>query len=384
MPQKTVQVLKRWDIFCQVVDNYGDIGVSWRLARQLVAEYGYPVRLWVDELAAFHAIFPPCDPTLNRQLCGGVEVCRWASDFPQTEPADVVVEAFCCKPPASYVTAMALRRPKPVWINLEYLSAESWILGCHSLPSPHLCLPLVKHFFFPGFVPETGGLLLEKNLFERRDAFQRSPEAIAAFWSSFGWETPAPEVVKISLFCYPNTALAELADVWAAAPYPVLCLIPEGTPGATLAAGGEKLPPGAQLRRGNLEIRVLPFMEQDAYDRLLWACDCNFVRGEDSFVRAQWAAKPLVWHIYPQDENAHEVKLAAFLELYCAEIPQSETNALRNFWSNWSRGKMSERDWSDFWRHRQALDEHARRWSEVLRGNGSLAANLVLFCNNMI
>ncbi|WP_187492385.1 elongation factor P maturation arginine rhamnosyltransferase EarP, partial [Pantoea agglomerans] len=22
-----------WDIFCTVVDNYGDIGVTWRLAR---------------------------------------------------------------------------------------------------------------------------------------------------------------------------------------------------------------------------------------------------------------------------------------------------------------------------------------------------------------
>ncbi len=38
------------DIFCAVVDNYGDIGVCWRLARQLAHEHGMTVRLWVDDL----------------------------------------------------------------------------------------------------------------------------------------------------------------------------------------------------------------------------------------------------------------------------------------------------------------------------------------------
>ena len=38
-----------WDIFCSVVDNFGDIGVTWRLARQLVAVIlptndGHPVK----------------------------------------------------------------------------------------------------------------------------------------------------------------------------------------------------------------------------------------------------------------------------------------------------------------------------------------------------
>ncbi|MBY0444112.1 MAG: elongation factor P maturation arginine rhamnosyltransferase EarP, partial [Burkholderiales bacterium] len=38
----------RWDIFCRVIDNYGDIGVCWRLARQLSFEHGFAVRLMVD------------------------------------------------------------------------------------------------------------------------------------------------------------------------------------------------------------------------------------------------------------------------------------------------------------------------------------------------
>jgi uncharacterized repeat protein (TIGR03837 family) len=316
----------------------------------------------------------------------GVEVCRWVPDFPQVEPAEVVIEAFGCALPPSYVAAMAARQLKPAWINLEYLSAESWVLGCHGLPSPHPQLPLVKHFFFPGFAPQAGGLLLEEGLFERRDAFQRSPRDIAAFWASLGEEAPLAQAVKISLFCYPNPALAGLLGAWAASPAPVVCFVPEGTPAAAVAGalGKVRLLPNARLHKASLTIRVLPFLEQDAYDRLLWACDCNFVRGEDSFVRAQWAAKPLVWHIYPQEENAHEVKLSAFLDLYCAQLPAVEANALRDFWSKWTRGGMGELDWGDFWQHRRALEQHALRWSETLRTNGDLAANLVYFCNNMI
>ena len=76
---------------------------------------------------------------------------------------------------------------------------------------------------------------------------------------------------------------------------------------------------GAARTRGALTVRVLPFVPQDDYDRLLWACDVNFVRGEDSFVRAQWAGQPFLWHIYLQDENLHHVKLRAFLQRYAAD-----------------------------------------------------------------
>jgi len=377
---------RRWDIFCHVVDNFGDAGVCWRLARQLVAEYGFSVRLWADDLTPFSKLFPGFDPTRENQSCLGVEVHRWTPEFPQTEPAEVVIEAFGCRLPDSYVAAMAEKAAKPVWINLEYLSAEDWVEGCHRLPSPHPSLPLVKYFFFPGFTAKTGGLLLENGLFERRDAFQRLPQEQVAFWASLGWAMPAPEAVTVSLFCYANPAVAGLLAAWADAAIPVLCCVPEGLPADAVAAalGKERLLPGEQVQSGSLIVRVLPFLEQDVYDRLLWSCDCNFVRGEDSFVRAQWAAKPLVWQIYPQEENAHEVKLAAFLDLYCAELPPAAANAVRNFWTMWNRGEMNAHAWNDFRQQHQVLEQHARRWSEALRANGGLLANLVSFCNGMI
>jgi uncharacterized repeat protein (TIGR03837 family) len=164
--------ITRCDIFCNVIDNYGDIGVCWRLARQLGNEHGLAVRLWVDDLNSLAKLCPEADAALERQRCRGVEVYLWRKGFPDVQQADVVIEAFACKLPQGYLEAMAAHEHKPVWINLEYLSAEDWVGGCHKLPSPHPSLPLTKYFFFPGFTPKTGGLLLERDLLARRDAFQ--------------------------------------------------------------------------------------------------------------------------------------------------------------------------------------------------------------------
>ena len=182
--------MRSWDIFCTVVDNYGDIGVCWRLARQLAAEHRLQLRLWVDDLASLARICPEIVPGRDAQRSHGVEVRWWRTPFPAVEPADVVIEAFACNPPATYVAAMVAKQPKPAWINLEYLSAEDWVRGCHALPSPHPSLPLVKHFFFPGFVAGTGGLLAEQGLAEARERFQRSGAEQARFWQNIGLPPP--------------------------------------------------------------------------------------------------------------------------------------------------------------------------------------------------
>ena len=85
-----------WDIFCCVVDNYGDIGVTWRLARQLAGEHGQAVRLWVDDLNAFARLCPEADPALPNQRQAGVEVRHWPAQWEDTPAADVVIEAFAC------------------------------------------------------------------------------------------------------------------------------------------------------------------------------------------------------------------------------------------------------------------------------------------------
>ena len=146
-----------WDIFCRVIDNHGDIGVCWRLARQLASEQGKAVRLWVDDLGSLKPMSPVVDVQSDRQICEGVEIRRWTKNIAFDLPGEVVIEAFACELPINYLQAMAEMVPKPCWINLEYLTAESWVDGYHGLASPHPFLPLVKYFYFPGFTVASGG-----------------------------------------------------------------------------------------------------------------------------------------------------------------------------------------------------------------------------------
>ncbi len=379
---------RTWDIFCTVVDNYGDVGVCWRLARQLAAEHGLQVRLWVDDLASFQRICPQVTPGLDSQPHRGVEVRWWREPFPAVTPADVVVEAFACDPPASYVAAMAARQPKPVWINLEFLSAESWVQGCHGLPSRHPSIPLVKHFFFPGFVAGTGGVPAEQGLAQARNRFQHSAAERANFWGSLRVPEPRADEFQVSLFCYPNDAVGALLRVWASGNEAVRCLVPEGVAREALAEffGVAEISAGATLRKDGLELRVFPFLDQDSYDRLLWACDLNFVRGEDSFVRAQWAARALVWHIYPQQDGAHWPKLESFLDLYCKGQPEAVSAVTRGFWRAWNKGDGAaiEAAWPELREYRLELRGHALNWARDLGKTGDLANNLAQFCENLL
>lgn len=376
------------DIFCNVIDNYGDIGVSWRLARQLAHEHGIAVRLWVDDLASLARMCHEADAAWDIQHCRGVEVRRWAEPFPEVQPAGLVIEAFACRLPQDYLEAMAARQ-QSVWINLEYLSAEDWVSGCHGLPSPHPSLPLTKYFFFPGFTSQTGGLMLERDLFARRDAFQEDAARQQAFWQSFGMEMPGAETLKISLFGYENNALAGLFDVWASGTQPVLCLVPEGRilpqvqryfedVGRDLSRQAGCVGMNPDLRRGSLQVRVLPFVEQERYDELLWACDVNFVRGEDSCVRAQWAARPFVWQIYPQHDAVHWQKLQAFLDLYGAPLGASAAQAMQGLWLAWNEGNGAGNAWPEFDGIRGELGIRAQGWARELAAN-NLALNLLDF-----
>jgi uncharacterized repeat protein (TIGR03837 family) len=140
-----------------------------------------------------------------------------------------------------------------------------------------------------------------------------------------------------------------------------------------------------------VESFVLPFLPQDRYDELLWACDVNFVRGEDSFVRAQWAARPFAWHIYPQKEGAHWVKLSAFLDRYSKGLRPEPAAALRALWKAWNEGgEVPDAEdhfaaaWGGFLGQREALASHARAWSRSLQVQPELAGALAKFAANLL
>lgn len=308
----------KWDLFCRVVDNLGDIGVCWRLAADL-ASRGVSVRLWIDDAAALAWMAPDGSP--------GVDVRGLPTeDLADVRPGEVVIEAFGCALPDAFVARMAGRARAPVWINLEYLSAEADVERSHRLASPQLHGPgrgLVKWFFYPGFTRRTGGLIREPELLRRRLDVDRD-----AWLGSRGLRRHAGERVA-SLFCYAQPALASLLA--ALESEPTLLLLPQGT-GARQVAD---LLDG-RMRRGALRAVALPWLTQSDFDRLLWSCDLNFVRGEDSFVRAQWAGAPFVWQAYPQSDGAHHVKVRAFLDRLLAGPDEVIGDAVRALWEAWN------------------------------------------------
>ncbi|WP_309565586.1 elongation factor P maturation arginine rhamnosyltransferase EarP [Methylobacillus flagellatus] len=371
MRQTRLTEAMRWDIFCSIVDNYGDIGVCWRLARQLAHEHGIKVRLWIDRPQIAAKLVQGLDPALASQEISGVEIRPWTAPFPQVDVADVVIEAFGCALPEPYLRAM--QDARPVWVNLEYLSAEQWVDDFHARPSPHPQLGLTKHFFFPGFSPASGGLLREGRLLEARARFQQSPALQAAFWQSLG--IMPQHAYTVSLFCYPHAPVDSLLDAMAEADKPVLCIIPHGPVADQAMRWLEE-----RENQGGLRIATVPFLPQDRYDQLLWACDLNFVRGEDSWVRALWAGKPMIWQPYLQAEDAHLAKLEAFLQRYCQDSPSDLTVHIMAAHRAWNRYGFTSSAWQALLTALPGWQRQAQNYAQACAKETGLAAKLVIYC----
>jgi uncharacterized repeat protein (TIGR03837 family) len=314
-----------------VVDNYGDIGVCWRLAADLAAR-GQRIRLWIDEPGALMWMAPGA----LEVRWPGIEVRAWdtlhnCATVADLAPADIWVEGFGCDVPDrlqehTFQLGKAdsegnRKSATPVWINLEYLTAEGFAQRNHGLPSPLLQGPARGHtrfFFYPGFSAGTGGLLREPDLAKRQAVFDR-----AGWLADQGIAWHGEQLV--SLFCYEPAALESLLDLLRQSDRPTRLLVTHGRATAAVrrliaerASSSQEDPfLGAP---GSLSVTFLRPLSQSNFDHLLWSCDLNFVRGEDSLVRAIWARKAFVWQIYPQHDDAHHVKLQAFLDVMKAPV----------------------------------------------------------------
>ena len=331
---------KQWDIFCRVIDNYGDIGVCWRLSADLAAR-GQRVRLWVDDPSALSWLAP--------SGAAGVELKTWCTDpdLRGLTPGEVLIEAFGCEVAPELIAHYAHHARMPgrdhCWINLEYLSAEAYAERCHGLPSPVLSGPglgLTKYFYYPGFTARTGGLLREADLTQRRANFDA-----AAWLAAHGVQAGGERLV--SLFCYEPPHLGELLQCLGDDPAPTRLLV---TPGRAQAAVRQSL---HQLQDrapqwnpfGRVRVTELPHYSQPDYDHLLWSCDLNFVRGEDSLVRALWAQKPFVWQAYPQQDQAHHAKLQALLDTI--QAPPT-LQRMHHVWNGMDEGPLPALDLADW------------------------------------
>ncbi|KKW68147.1 hypothetical protein AAV94_06680 [Lampropedia cohaerens] len=317
-----------WDVFCQVVDNYGDAGFCWRLTQELAAR-GQRVRLWIDDPAPLQWL---AGPRVHRDAA--IEVLDWqyASNphaMQVMHAPDVLIEAYGCAIPDAYLSALARLHAGgqrwPVWLNVEYLSAEPYVERMHGLPSPVMAGPAAgqcKTFIYPGFTPATGGLLRERNLAARIAAHDRMAWRRGLLDKADIPLAQAEQGLWVSLFCYEPACLPDWLQQWAAASTPVHLVAAAGRSQRWLrqcwlerfGGGDSTLHTLDTFQRGALTVHCQPFLEQPAFDHMLWSCDLNVVRGEESMVRALWAAVPLLWHIYPQEDHAHEAKLLAWLD----------------------------------------------------------------------
>jgi uncharacterized repeat protein (TIGR03837 family) len=386
----------RWDIFCLVVDNFGDIGVTWRLAKQLSREYGIHVTLWVDCLASFAHILPALDCNGKLQHFDGVTIKLWDVPLSQDYLAgDVLIEAFACELPDSVKQELsrlkAANQTVPVWLNLEYLCAEAWVDGCHGLPSMQ-ANGLVKYFYFPGFSAKSGGLICEQGLFTERDAWQADVNNKLNLFKHLGLKGIKETDTVISIFSYESPALTALCESWQKSDNKVHALIPKGRSLNSLTAllncDAQNIMPGQQFNLGNLTLHILPMTDQQGYDKLLWSADFNIVRGEDSFLRAQWAAKPFIWHIYPQEDDYHLVKLRAFLEIYCDNLAPE----LANLWTglNMAFNTGESNSVLSHWEQLNSVDlsllqdgqHHLQQWPVDALNDADLATRLINFVNS--
>jgi len=370
----------RCAIFCNIIDNYGDIGVCWRLARQLADECAMDVTLIVDDLASFAVLAPTIQPDQSIQRLDQITVWHWTDSLLFNEPFDLIIEGFGCRLPDPLMMQMqqqASSGKPPHWINLEYLSAEDWVNDCHGMISTHPTTGLKQTFWFPSVTVNSGGLLREDDLVQTRDDFQQSDTAQADFWHSLGIADAARFTRKVSLFSYENPALPHLLTALADDVSTTLLLVPMSRSIPDISTwSAQPLTAGDRIQQGSLTIKILPFLSHDLYDRLLWSCDLNFVRGEDSCVRAQWAGRPWIWHIYPQDEATHISKLHAWItRVDQATTADAHWHLAMDIWNGAAPSTLAI--WSYLLQSQEAWQTYAVQWSNALLQQSSLTERLM-------
>lgn len=363
-----------WDIFCDVIDNFGDIGVTWRLAKQLANEYPYSVRLWVNDLTSFGAMLPEI-ANRTELFWQKVQICHWADPFATAiVPARYVIEAFACELPNNYRQAMNAH--SKLWLNLEYLSAEDWVDGCHGLPSGLQQIP--KYFFFPGFTEATGGVLCEHDYLSRQQQFDE-----AKFWQDLAIPARQGDELRVSAFTYESDSWPSVLDALHAytEQHSSACrlIVPRGRALTSLLPLATEQLADDHYRIGAIDLHCIPFTHQERYDELLWACDLNFIRGEDSFIRAQLAAKPFVWHIYPQQEQAHLCKLAAFLAKFAAP-----NVGIEPLFTQFNEQQNCAEPLLKSLANRELWQQHCLQWRDSLLKDGDLVSRLVKFLNSKV
>jgi uncharacterized repeat protein (TIGR03837 family) len=146
--------------------------------------------------------------------------------------------------------------------------------------------------------------------------------------------------------------------------------------------GVETITAGDYFSRDNLHVHILPFLSQADYDVLLRDCDLNFVRGEDSWIRAIWAGNPFIWQPYMQAEDTHITKLNAFLDAFYAD--SNEKDMIWKAHGYWATGHVPKGTFEGYLTYLPTIQAYTLQQSQQLAKQQDLATKLVDFCNNIV
>ena len=353
-------------ILCKVVDNFGDIGVVFRLAKNLLRlRPTLKISLVVSDLHSFKAIFPQIDERAENQSAFGMKIFRWNMDkknalefFPQIP--SVILECFQCGRPDWLEEILFADdfSQKIQIINIDYLTAEDWADDFHLLKSGTRKTNVKKIIFMPGFTKKTGGLLLDSQKIKNSD------------------ERFSKDVFKILIFSYERDFSQIVGAIsWLSKETRVKVFLAKSKNAAPFLDAFEK-------SDKSFEVEELPFLSQDDWDSFLYSCDFLFVRGEDSMARACLSGKPFVWHAYVQDENWQLVKVDALLQKIKRHFEnESDFNLISRFWKWYNGEKIQENPQKilETILEKSAngkFDSAFKNFAKSLEENGDLAENL--------
>lgn len=346
--------IKTIDIFCEVIDNYGDVGVAYRLAREFQRlDSKKNIRLIINRLDEINLIKKSDDE---------IQILEYSSIDKKIETAELIIECFGCNIPEIYMEKAYYN--SKIIINLEYFSSEDWIEDFHLQESILGKGSLRKFFFMPGISQKSGGLLIDKDFIERKNKVLQNRDFYLKKYN-----LPRNFDLIGSIFSYEKD-FSKLVSYLEKIEKNILLLIMSEKTQKNFIKYFDNKP-----KYDKIKFVKLPFYSYDKYEEILSLCDFNFVRGEDSFARALLLGKPFLWHIYPQTKNTHIIKLNSFLDKYCGEWKELKDTFLRY--------NLSKDNYDYFFKNLEKIKEYNEKYSKYLLRNCNLINKLNNFIENL-
>ena len=358
-------------ILCKVVDNFGDIGVVYRLAKQLKKiNPENQINLIVDNLDSFNKICSGVQCGLPFQQVEDLNVYDWnASDFCHSAfSADdgalmpVILECFQCGRPdwmERILFEEKLQRTVHI-IMIDYLTAEKYAEDFHCLQSLTRSAKVQKVNFMPGFTGLTGGLVIDEAWHEL--PVYKTDGPVLVFTYERNWKNLSSALVQ---YCRSVKGCR--------------ILVAQGRGKESIMQGLNLVEPD-----GSNYIEELSYLNQTEWDEMMKTCSALVIRGEESMSRACLSGIPFIWHAYPQSDEYQLVKVKALLERMKQHFNDEDFKVVEKAWLEINSPEDdSGNAYSDFFSAVPRLVSGFRDFARSIRKNGDLCVNLMTYIEKL-